>query len=89
MKAFETTVIWQRESSYSYTGKEYVVSAYFYDAQGNRIDATISVSGQGDKIVEVGDYILTATANGQGFILTNATAQVTVKKADYVETTSI
>ena len=89
VKAFETTVIWQKESSYSYTGKEYVVSAYFYDAQGNQIVATISVSGQGDKIVEVGDYILTATAEGQGFILTNATAQITVKKADYVESTAI
>lgn len=89
VKSFETTVIWQRESFYSYTGNEYIVTAYFYDAQGNRIDATISASGQGDKIVEVGDYILTASSNGQGFILTNATAQVTVKKADYVETTAI
>ncbi len=81
-----TTVVWSMNSSYTYNGEDQfgTVSAYFLNAKGEKIDATITISGHSTVFKTAGDYTLTASHADTNFVLANSTQQVTIQKADYV-----
>ena len=81
-----TTVVWSMNSSYTYNGEDQIgtVSAYFLNAKGEKIDATITIRGHSTVFKTAGDYTLTASHADTNFVLANSTQQVTIQKADYV-----
>lgn len=81
-----TTVVWSMNNSYTYNGEDQIgtVSAYFLNAKGEKIDATITISGHSTVFKNAGDYTLSASHPDTNFVLANSTQQVTIQKADYV-----
>ena len=81
-----TTVVWSMNNSYTYNGEDQfgTVSAYFLNAKGEKIDATITISGHSTVFKTAGDYTLSASHADTNFVLANSTQQVTIQKADYV-----
>jgi uncharacterized repeat protein (TIGR02543 family) len=77
------TIIWQTESSYTYTGLEQhnTVKAYYYDINDQQIFTAVIFSGESNEFKNAGTYIAQAEVPEEGYEFSNVTIELVINKA--------
>ncbi len=85
----DKSVVWETETSYTYTGSAQQVKAYYTNLSGTKVYMDVTFSGQSTTFKDAGTYTATATAKSSDTTSVNYTIGNTTKSEIVIGTKAI